>query len=226
MQRGDATRAPLPFYIGDDVKLIDTALSPDARWMIAVTAPKNHEEGRKGKLTRYVTESGYEEFEDERIRAGRNDPPANELWLIDIAAHTQTKLAFDGLPGVNDDPFKAIRDENAKRRDEAQEKSGEEIRRQAESARHPDHRHRLSRAMARPPPCNCAPTTTRIAGSRRSMPRRRNSPCSSVCTIRRGSTGTSTNSAGRTTAARCGTCRKNPAMRSCMRKRSAARRGS
>src|SRR5262249_44949318 len=114
MQRGDATRAPLPFYIGDDVKLIDTALSPDARWMLAVTAPKNHDEGRKGKLTRYRTESGYEEFEDERIRVGRNDPPANQLWLFDIAAHTQTKLGFDALPGLHDDPLKAIREENAK----------------------------------------------------------------------------------------------------------------
>ncbi|HEX4481523.1 MAG TPA: LpqB family beta-propeller domain-containing protein, partial [Rudaea sp.] len=114
MQRGDATRAPLPFYVGDDVRVIDTALSPDARWMLAVTAPKNHDEGRKGKLTRYVTESGYEEFEDERLRAGRNDPAPNDLWLFDIAAHSQTKLAFDALPGLHDDPLKAIRDENAK----------------------------------------------------------------------------------------------------------------
>ncbi len=114
MQRGDATRAPLPFYIGDDVKVIDTALSPDARWMVAVTAPKNHDEGRKGKLTRYVTESGYEEFEDERLRAGRNDAAPNDVWLIDIVAHTQTKLSFDALPGLHDDPLKAIRDENAK----------------------------------------------------------------------------------------------------------------
>jgi dipeptidyl aminopeptidase/acylaminoacyl peptidase len=114
MQRADATRAPLPFFVGDDVRLVDTALSPDARWMLAVTAPKNHEEGRKGKLTRYVTESGYEEFEDERIRAGRSDPAPNELWLFDIAAHTQTKLSFDTLPGVHDDPLKAIREENAK----------------------------------------------------------------------------------------------------------------
>ena len=126
MQRGDATRAPLPFYIGDDVKLVDTALSPDARWMLAVTAPKNHDEGRKGKLTRYVTESGYEEFEDERIRAGRNDPPANELWLFDIAAHTQTKLAFDALPGLHDDPLKAIRDENAKEQKKSADKKSDD----------------------------------------------------------------------------------------------------
>jgi dipeptidyl aminopeptidase/acylaminoacyl peptidase len=114
MQRDDATRAKQPFWIGDDVRLVDTALSPDAHWLLVVTAPKNHEEGKKGKLTRYVTESGYEEFEDERTRAGRNDPAPQELWLFDLAAHTQTKLDVDALPGLHDDPLKSVRDENAK----------------------------------------------------------------------------------------------------------------
>ena len=114
LQRGDPTRAPLPFYLGDEIKLIDTVLSPDARWMLAVTAAKNHEEGRKGKLTRYVTTSGYEEFEDERTRVGRNEPAPQTLWLLDLAAHTQTKLAYDPLPGLHDDPLKAVREENAK----------------------------------------------------------------------------------------------------------------
>jgi dipeptidyl aminopeptidase/acylaminoacyl peptidase len=114
MQRDDPTRAPQPFWLGDEVKLVDTALAPDARWLLAVTAPKSHDDGRKGKLTRYVTASGYEEFEDERTRVGRNDPAAQTLWLFDLAAHTQTKLAYDPLPGLHDDPLKAVREENAK----------------------------------------------------------------------------------------------------------------
>ena len=114
MQRDDITRANKPFWIGDDVRLVDTALSPDTHWLMAVTAPKNHDEGKKGKLTRYVTDSGYEEFEDERTRAGRNDPAPQELWLFDLIAHTQTKLDVDSLPGLRDDPLKSVRDENAK----------------------------------------------------------------------------------------------------------------
>ncbi|MEP6485417.1 MAG: LpqB family beta-propeller domain-containing protein [Rudaea sp.] len=114
LQRADVTRAQQPFWIGDDVRIVETALSPDAHWLLAATAPKNHEEGRKGKLTRYVTESGYEESEDERIRAGRNDPPTHTLWLFDLVAHTQTKLDFDALPGLHDDPLKSVRDENQK----------------------------------------------------------------------------------------------------------------
>ena len=114
LQRADATRAPLPFWLGDDVQIVATDLSPDARWLLAATAPKEHEEGKKGKLTRYVTESGYEEFEDERIRVGRNDPPAHTLWLFDLVKHSSAKLSFDKLPGAFDDPLKAVREENAK----------------------------------------------------------------------------------------------------------------
>jgi dipeptidyl aminopeptidase/acylaminoacyl peptidase len=114
MQRGDPTRAPLPFWLGDDVQILESALSPDAHWLLAVTSPKGYDEGKKGKLTRYVTESGYEESEDERTRVGRADPAPQTLWLFDLVAHTSSKLAYDDLPGIHDDPLKAIRDENAK----------------------------------------------------------------------------------------------------------------
>jgi dipeptidyl aminopeptidase/acylaminoacyl peptidase len=113
-QRIDATRAPLPFYLGDDVQIVDTTLSPDARWLLLVTSPKNFEAGKKGKLTRYVTESGYEEFEDERTRVGRNDGAPHTLWLFDLRAHTSTKLDVDNLPGIRDDVLKTVREENAK----------------------------------------------------------------------------------------------------------------
>ena len=114
LQRGDATRAPLPFYLGDDVQVVDTTLSPDAHWLLAVTSPKNFEGGKKGKLTRYVTESGYEEFEDERTRVGRNGGAPHTLWLFDLRAHSCAQLTFDALPGIRDDVLKSVRDENAK----------------------------------------------------------------------------------------------------------------
>jgi len=114
LQRGDATRAPLPFYLGDDVQLVDTTLSPDTHWLLVVTSPKNFEAGKKGKLTRYVTESGYEEFEDERTRVGRNDGAPHTLWLFDLRAHTSAQLGFDTLPGMRDEVLKSVREENAK----------------------------------------------------------------------------------------------------------------
>lgn len=114
MQREDSTRAPLPFYLGDSVSISDAELSPDGQWMLVVTSPKGHDEGRAGKLTRYVTESGYEEFEEEYPRVGRNAPAPQTLWLLDLKAHTSSKVSFAGLPGIQDDPLKGVREENAK----------------------------------------------------------------------------------------------------------------
>ena len=114
MQRGDASRAPLPFYLGDKVKLVDTELSPDARWLLAVTVEKSHDRGEQPKLIRYVTDTGYPEFESLRRDAGRNAPAPQTLWLFDLVKHTQTRIDVDALPGIHDEPLAAIRAENEK----------------------------------------------------------------------------------------------------------------
>jgi dienelactone hydrolase/Tol biopolymer transport system component len=114
LQKGDASRAALPFYFGDEVVIRDTELSPDARWLLVVTEPKSHVKGREGQLTRYVTESGYEEFEKERLRVGRNPPGSQSLMLLNLTDHTMHALSLETLPGIYDDPLKAVREENAK----------------------------------------------------------------------------------------------------------------
>jgi len=114
LQKGDVTRPAPPFYLGDDVVIRGTELSPDARWLIVVTEAKSHVKGREGQLTRYVTESGYEEFEKERLRAGRNPPAPQSLVLLNLADHTMHALPVDKLPGIYDDPLKSVREENAK----------------------------------------------------------------------------------------------------------------
>jgi dipeptidyl aminopeptidase/acylaminoacyl peptidase len=114
LQKGDATRPVLPFYLGDELIIRGAELSPDARWMIVITEAKSHVKGREGQLTRYVTESGYEEFEKERVRVGRNPPAPQSLMLLDLTAHTMHALPMDSLPGIYDDPLKSVREENAK----------------------------------------------------------------------------------------------------------------
>ncbi len=113
-RKGDPTRSPSPFYLGDDIKIETSALSPDAQHLLVVSRDRNYDEGKVGKLQHYVTESGYEEQEDERVRVGRNLPAPNSVWLLDLAAHTQEKLSMDDLPGINDEPLAKIRAENRK----------------------------------------------------------------------------------------------------------------
>jgi dipeptidyl aminopeptidase/acylaminoacyl peptidase len=113
-QRADITRPVLPFYLGDEVTIRDTELSPDARWLLVITELKSHEKGKEGKLTRYVTESGYEEFETERVRVGRNPPAPQSLLLLNLTDHTAHALSLEVLPGIFDDPLRTVREENAK----------------------------------------------------------------------------------------------------------------
>ena len=42
-------------------------------------------------MPKYVTESGYEEFEEVRTRVGRNAPLPHKLWLVDVAGGKVTR---------------------------------------------------------------------------------------------------------------------------------------
>jgi hypothetical protein len=70
---------------------------------------KGADAGTLGKMPKYVTESGYEEFEDVRTRVGRNDPLPQTLWLAEVATGKVRELKFDALPGIATDPLAALR---------------------------------------------------------------------------------------------------------------------
>lgn len=108
-RRADPTGAPLPAYLGKDVAIAGSVLSPDGRWLLAVTSAKDGDAGQKGKMPKYVTESGYEEVEEVRTRVGRNDPLPHTLWLVEVASGKLRKVAFDALPGIADDPLADLR---------------------------------------------------------------------------------------------------------------------
>ena len=105
----DPTRAPAPVYLGDEVEISDSALSPDGRWLLVVTTAKGADAGQGGKMPLYVTESGYEAFEEVRTRVGRNAPPPHKLWLVDMADGTPRELDFSVLPGIGEDPLAELR---------------------------------------------------------------------------------------------------------------------
>ncbi len=113
-RKADASRAPATIFLGKDVAIVGSSLSPDARHMIVVTTPKGYDAGKQGKLQRFVTESGYEEQETERTRVGRNEPAPQSVWLLDLVSNEKHALSLDALPGIHDDPLAAIREENRK----------------------------------------------------------------------------------------------------------------
>ena len=105
----DPTRAAEPVYLGDKVDIADTVLSPDGRWLLVTTTAKGAETGRAGSMPKYVTESGYEEAEDVRVRVGRNPPLGHQLKLVDLRDGSVRDLALSALPGIDADPLAALR---------------------------------------------------------------------------------------------------------------------
>ena len=103
------SRAPAPMYLGKDVDIVDSSPLADGRWLLAVTTEKGADAGKAGQLPKFVTESGYEEQEEERTRVGRNDPLPQKLWLVDVASGKVGELKFDPLPGIATDPLAALR---------------------------------------------------------------------------------------------------------------------
>jgi dipeptidyl aminopeptidase/acylaminoacyl peptidase len=107
-RRADPTRAPAPIYLGDKLAIVSSALSPDGRWLLVVTGARD-DKGRVGKMPRYVTESGYEEFSDERTRVGRNTPHGHGLKLVNLVTRDVKDIALDALPGIAVDPLAQLR---------------------------------------------------------------------------------------------------------------------
>jgi len=108
-READDSRAPGPVFLGADVQIAASALSPDLTHLIVVTSPKDFDDGRTSKMPLYVTESGYEETEDTRTRVGRNGFEPHTFWRVDARTGKAEKIALDSLPGIGTDPLAAMR---------------------------------------------------------------------------------------------------------------------
>jgi dipeptidyl aminopeptidase/acylaminoacyl peptidase len=105
----DPTVNAPPFFLGDEVEIVFTSLAPDERHVVVATVPKAGDRGRVGQMPNYVTESGYEEFEEVRTRVGRNPPKPQSLHLIDLVERTIRPLPLATLPGIDEDPLAFLR---------------------------------------------------------------------------------------------------------------------
>ena len=186
LRRADPTRAPLPWYLGKEVKIETLSLSPSGDWLAVVTSPKRDESASKpSKMPQYVTESGNVETRDVRSKVGAEEPVPQSVLLLDLKNHERHDLDWAVLPGVKEDPLKASargrrgpqgRQEGEDAEEEARRR---EARGEAEGAGAPRARGlRCSpgRTTAGSSPSGSAPATTRTAGSPPGTPPAARSP--------------------------------------------------
>ncbi|HEX7030141.1 MAG TPA: prolyl oligopeptidase family serine peptidase [Gammaproteobacteria bacterium] len=107
----DPTQLDPPIWLGDDVEIRDVSLSPAGRYLLIVTVAEEYTNGNNGSMPNYVTESGYVENRDVRTLVGLNPPAPQTLHLVDLENGTVTELATNELPGIEDDPLAALRDD-------------------------------------------------------------------------------------------------------------------
>lgn len=111
LRSADDSRAPAPWYLGKERRVAASEASPDGRWLLLATQPADPDAGETGKMPLFVTESGYTEIEDVRIRVGRKTPVGQQFELLDLVRRERHPLVLDGaLPGLKDDPLAALRE--------------------------------------------------------------------------------------------------------------------
>jgi dipeptidyl aminopeptidase/acylaminoacyl peptidase len=108
--KADPTRAPLPWYLGKEIQIESTSLSPSGDWLAVVTAPKRDEAASGAKMPDWVTESGNVEIRDVRPKVGAEGLVPHSVILLDLKAHERHDLDWSVLPGIKDDPLKGLRE--------------------------------------------------------------------------------------------------------------------
>lgn len=111
----DPTRAPLPWYLGKDVEIVESSLSPAGDWMLVITQAKGREK-KPSKMARFVTEDGYLESDEVRSKVGTEPPTDHKVLLLDLAGRKKHEVDLSRLPGITDDPLKQLREEAEKRK--------------------------------------------------------------------------------------------------------------
>jgi dipeptidyl aminopeptidase/acylaminoacyl peptidase len=123
----DPTRPPIPFYLGEEVTIEGTILSPSGDWLLAVTAAKRGTGDKKAsKMPVWVTESGQIEVRDVRAKVGLEKPLPQTALLFDLRKHLRKEIDVSVLPGIKDDPLQALRDAAKARKEAAKKKRDEE----------------------------------------------------------------------------------------------------
>lgn len=122
-QKADPTRPPFPWYLGEEIEIVQSSLSPNGDWMIVVTRPKEIDPGKTSPMADFVTESGYVEAREVRPKVGTGKPFSHTVLLLDLKKQERHEVDLAALPGIQDDPLKELREKAEKERAKAKAKA-------------------------------------------------------------------------------------------------------
>lgn len=119
-QAGDPSRPALPHYLGKDVEVTGSALSPALDRLVLRIRPRDRDEGLRDKMPNYVTATGMVDVEEVRMKVGTAETAGETLLLLGAGDAEPATLDLSVLPGIADDPLADLR-EAARERKKARE---------------------------------------------------------------------------------------------------------
>ncbi len=109
-QIADPSQPALPHYLGDEVEIVDSYLSPSLNALVLRTMPAQRDEGPRDRMPNYVTASGMVEVDDVRRKVGAGNPVTETLVLLRPDDREALSLDVSVLPGITDDPLADLRE--------------------------------------------------------------------------------------------------------------------
>lgn len=105
-QQSDPARLSLPYYLGDNIELMNSALSPNENWLlVSVRDETERTAGKVGSMPAYVTASGYVENREVRSRVGTTDFANQILYLMNLKQHQVAEIDLSMLPDLDANPL-------------------------------------------------------------------------------------------------------------------------
>lgn len=127
-QAADPSRPALPHYLGKEVEVAGSALSPALDRLLVRTRPKERDEGLRDRMPNYVTATGMVDVEEVRMKVGTAETAGETLLLLRAGDAEPATLDLSVLPGLADDPLADLREaarERKKAREAAAKQAGD-----------------------------------------------------------------------------------------------------
>lgn len=116
-QAGDSSRPALPHYLGKEVEIVASMLSPALDRLVLRTRPKQRGEGLRDRMPNYVTATGMVDVEEVRPKVGTAEAAGETLLLLRAGDPEPVTLDVSVLPNIADDPLADLRAAARERKD-------------------------------------------------------------------------------------------------------------
>lgn len=100
LEAADPSRAPLPWYLGKDRRLLEQRLAPDGAALAVRLGRGREEAGKRDALVEWISDSGLSEARDARANVGREPRNPETLIVLDLTDRARIEVDLSTLPGL------------------------------------------------------------------------------------------------------------------------------